>query len=75
MQDVSVIINKNMKYRIVFVQRQVNKNFQLVLSEMGPGQTSRAWYYHSPAVLYPVLDHYVLTGVRQIENLACLDSV
>ena len=51
-----VIINQNMKYRIVFtlyivlVQGQVNRNFQLVLNEMGPGRTSWAWYFHSPAL-------------------------
>ena len=45
-----------MKYRIVFtlyivlVQGQVNGNFRLVLNEMGPGRTSRAWYFHSPAL-------------------------
>ena len=43
-----------MKYRIlltlyiVLVQGQVNRNFRLVLNEMGPGRTSRAWYFHSP---------------------------
>ena len=43
-----------MKYRIVLtlyivlVQEQVNRNFRLVLNEMGPGWTSRAWYFHSP---------------------------
>ena len=42
-----------MKYRIaltlyiVLVQGQVNRNFRLVLNEMGPGRTSRAWYFHS----------------------------
>ena len=46
-----------MKYRIVLtlyivlVQGQVNRNFRLVLNEMGPGRTSRAWYFHSPAVM------------------------
>ena len=50
-----VIINQNMKYRIVLtlyivlVQGRVNRNFRLVLNEMGPGRTSRAWYFHSPA--------------------------
>ena len=44
-----------MKYRIVLtlytvlVQGQVNRNFRLVLNEMGPDLTSRAWYFHSPA--------------------------
>ena len=33
----------------VLIQGQVNRNFQLVLNEMGPGRTSRAWYFHSPA--------------------------
>ena len=39
-----VIINRNMKYRLyslyvfILVQGQVNRNFQLVLNEMGPGQ-------------------------------------
>ena len=33
----------------VLVQGQVNRNFQLVMNEMGPGWTSRAWYFHSPA--------------------------
>ena len=37
------------KYAFVLVQGLVNRNFQLVLNEMGPGQTSRAWYFHSPA--------------------------
>ena len=45
-----------MKYRIVLtlknkfvlVQGQVNRNFQLVLNELGPGRASRAWYFHSP---------------------------
>ena len=46
-----------MKYRIVLtlyivlVQGQVNRNFRLVLNEMGPGWTSRAWYFHSPDLL------------------------
>ena len=43
-----------MKYRIVLtlyiihVQGQVNRNFRLVLNEMGPGRTSRAGYSHNP---------------------------
>ena len=37
-----VIINQNMKYTFVLVQGQVNRNFELVLNEMGPGGTSRA---------------------------------
>ena len=43
-----------MKYRIlltlyiVLVQGQVNRNFWLVLNEMGPGRTSPACYFHSP---------------------------
>ena len=50
-----IIINQNMRNRIVLtlyivlVQGQVNRNFRLVLNEMGPGRTSRAWYFHSPA--------------------------
>ena len=54
-----VIINQNMKYRIVLtlyillVQGHVNRNFQLVLNEMGPGRTSRAWYFHSHAYILP----------------------
>ena len=39
-----------MKYTFVLVQGQVNRNFQLVLNEMGPGRASRAWYFHSPDV-------------------------
>ena len=43
-----------MKYKILstlykLVRGQVNLNFQLVLNEMGPGRTSRAWYFHSPS--------------------------
>ena len=53
-----VIINQNMICRILYytlytfvlVQGQVNRNFQLVLNEMGPGRTSRAWYFHSPVL-------------------------
>ena len=44
-----VLINQNRKYRIVLVQGQVNRNFPLLLNEMGPDRTSRAWYFHSPA--------------------------
>ena len=48
-----VITNQNMKYRnvltFVLVQGQVNRNFQLVLNEMGPDRTSRSWYFHSSA--------------------------
>ena len=49
-----IIINQNMKYGIFLlnlyiVYGQVNRNFQLVLNEIGPGWTSRAWYFHSPA--------------------------
>ena len=53
-----IIINQNMKYRIVLtfyivlVQGQVNRNFRLVLNEMGPGQISPAWYFHSPDILH-----------------------
>ena len=37
----------------VLVQGQVNRNFQVVLNEMGPGRTSRAWCFHSPVyVIY-----------------------
>ena len=51
-----IIINLNMKIQnfinfitnFALVQGQVNWNFQLVLNEMGPGRTSRAWYFHSP---------------------------
>ena len=49
-----IILNQNMKYIIVLtlyillVQEQVNRNIRLVLNEMGPGRTSRAWYFHSP---------------------------
>ena len=49
-----IIIYQNMKYRIVLtlyivlVQGQVYRNFRLVQNEMGPGWTSRAWYFHSP---------------------------
>ena len=52
------IINQNMKYRIVLTlyictcPRARNINFQFVLNEMGPGRTSRAWYFDSPAA-YP----------------------
>ena len=55
-----------MKYRIVLtlyivlVQGQVNSNFRLVLNEIGPGRTSRAWYFHSPAVNYGLLTSYKL---------------
>ena len=46
-----------MKYRIAFpffilVRGQVNRNFELVLNEMGPGRTSRAWYFHTPEYLH-----------------------
>ena len=47
-----------MKYRIVLtlyivlVQGQVNRNFRLVLNEMGPGRTSQAWYFHSPVSVH-----------------------
>ena len=30
----------------------VHRNFQLVLDEMGPCPTSRAWYFHSPVVMH-----------------------
>ena len=42
----------------------VNRNFQLVLNEMGPGGTSRAWYFHSPGwlILFLVLFHICLAG-------------
>ena len=57
------MINQNMKYRIVLtlyivlIQGQANRNFWLVLNEMGPGRTSRAWYFHSPGwVTYLVSD-------------------
>ena len=33
---------------IYYVNLYVNRNFQLVLNEMGPGWTSRAQYFHSP---------------------------
>ena len=41
-----------MKYSIaltlfVLVPGQVNRNFKLVLNEMGPGRTSQAWYFHT----------------------------
>ena len=53
-----VITNQNIKYRIaltfVLVQGQVNRNFQLVLNERGPGRTSQAWYFHSLSFLTPV---------------------
>ena len=32
------------------VKGQVNRNFQLVLNEMGPGRTSRACCFHSPDI-------------------------
>ena len=54
--DQLVIINKNMKYRIVLTcnictcPRTSKQNFQLVLNEMGPGRTSWAWYFHSPGL-------------------------
>ena len=58
-----VITNQNMKYRIVLtfvlVQGQVNTNFQFVLNEMGPGWTSGAWYFHSPAIIYILKQYYV----------------
>ena len=47
-----------MKYRIVLtfyivlVQGQVIRNFRLVLNEMGPGRTSRAWDFHSSAQMH-----------------------
>ena len=52
-----VIINQNVKYRLyslytfILVQGQVNRNFQLVLNEMGPGRTSWAWCFHSPVYI------------------------
>ena len=36
--------------KFVLVQGQVNINLQLVLNEIGPGRTSRAWYFHSPGI-------------------------
>ena len=43
----------------VLVQGQVNRNFQLVLDEMGPCRTSPAWYFHSPVYLLRKLGvHY-----------------
>ena len=54
-----VIINQNMKYRIVLtlyivlVQGQENRNFRIVPNEMGPGRISRAWYFHSHAYILP----------------------
>ena len=30
---------------------ETNRNFQLVLDEMEPCRTSRAWYFHSPALI------------------------
>ena len=51
-----IIIYQNMKYRIVLtlyivlVQGQVNRNFGHVRNVIGPGRTSRAWYFHSPGL-------------------------
>ena len=42
---------------IVLVQGQVNRNFRLVLNEMGPGRTSWASYFHSPG--YTLVNVYV----------------
>ena len=60
-----------MKYRIVLtlyivlVQGQVNRNFQLVLNEIGPGWTSRAWYFNSPAQQYIKLN----TRAKEIQQV------
>ena len=45
-----------MNYRTVLtsfilVQGQVNINFCHVLNEMGQGDTSQAWYFHTPDIL------------------------
>ena len=64
-----------MKYRIIFTlyictcgQVQVNRNFQLVLNEMGPGWTSQAWYFHSPGLTETLvkLNRLVLTVFRHL---------
>ena len=47
-------------YTFVLVQGEVNRNFQLeVLNGMGPGRTSRAWYFHSP-VYHNSTPHHLL---------------
>ena len=71
-----VIIYQNMKYRLntfVLVQGQENRNFQLVLDEMGPCRTSRAWYFHSPGgiVLISVLSHH-FTEEEELVASGCL---
>ena len=48
---------------IVLVQGQVNRNFRLVLNEMGPGRTSRAWYFHSPALIKAVSGDFQQCGI------------
>ena len=37
-------------YFFKLVPGQVNRNFELVPNEMGPGGTSSVWYFHSPAI-------------------------
>ena len=44
-----------MKYRIalsffILVPGQVDRNFELVLNEMGPGWSRQAWYFHTPDI-------------------------
>ena len=44
-------------------QVHVNRNFQLVLDEMGPCRTSQAWYFHSPEQCYmPHVTIYKITA-------------
>ena len=42
------------------------RNFQLVLNEMGPGRTSRAWYFHNPGYMYHVPLYYSLVFVLYV---------
>ena len=62
-----------MKYKILLslyillVQGQVKRNVQLVLNEMGPGRTSRAWYFHSPGHQVS----YVARVIPGLKTLGC----
>ena len=49
--DIKSLVNSVDPDQLAFLVNSVvpdQLNFQLVLNEMGPGRTSRAWYFHSP---------------------------
>ena len=63
----------------VLVQGQINRNFQLLLNEIGPGW---AWYFHSPAdgscqlflkwnmSFAGVVFYFIFDSLRPINNLS-----